>query len=88
MKKILFISLVIVLTSCITIKPVRHKRPTRRVVTLLVIDSLQTKNQNNNSIYGYKAIKLPQTKHDTVTLYTLQSYKIGDKVLISINNEN
>lgn len=88
MKKILFILFVTILTSCITTKPVRHKYPTRRVVTLLVIDSLQTKSQNNNFIYGYKAIKLPQTKHDTVTLYTLQSYKIGDKVLIPINNEN
>jgi hypothetical protein len=88
MKKLLFILLVVTLTSCITIKPVRYKHPAHKIVMLLVIDSLQTKNQNNNSIYGYKAIKLLQTKHDTVTLYTLQSYKIGDKVLIPINNEN
>jgi hypothetical protein len=87
MRKLVFILLTSILTSCITVRP-KHRHPHHhKIITLVVVNNLQTSNQNNTTVYNYKAVKVVNNNYDTVTLHTLQSYKVGDKILIPISND-
>lgn len=92
MKKLLTILLILGLVSCNTHRPnVPYKSPNRRYlgnITLVILDNPQVGIQNNKNVYTYKAVRLTDKHHDTVTLHVLHQYKIGDKLFIPISNEN